>query len=243
MLIKMLSEGGGMKPSPALSQKLGPAGININQVIQKVNEATKSFEGLKVPIELDVNATTKEFTIKVFSPPVSELLKRELKIEKGSGTQKKLYAGNASIEQIISVAKTKLPNMLSRTLKTAVKSVAGTCVSLGVLVECKSPIEVIQEIDAGKYDKEIKEERAFTSPEKKAKLDKQFADIKLQQEKALKQEEAAKLAAEAEKAAATTATAATPAAGATPAAAATPTATPAAGKAPAKEEKKPAKKK
>ena len=56
MQIKLLTEGGDMKPGPALSQKLGPIGLNVNQVIQKVNEATKNFKGLKVPIELNVNA-------------------------------------------------------------------------------------------------------------------------------------------------------------------------------------------
>ena len=47
MNIKLLVEGGEMKPGPALSQKLGPAGININQVIQKINDATKNFPGMK----------------------------------------------------------------------------------------------------------------------------------------------------------------------------------------------------
>ncbi len=245
MQIKILTEGGAMKPNPALSQKLGPAGINIGQVIQRVNDATKSFEGLKVPIEIDVNPSTKEFTVKVFSPPVSELIKREIKIEKGSGTQKKLYAGNISIEQAISVAKTKMPNMLSRDLKAAVKSVVGTCVSLGVLVECKNPAEISQEISQGKFDKEIKEEKTHLSPEKKSKLDKEFAEIKARQQEIIKKEEAAKAAAEAEKAATTPAApGAAPAAGTTPAATST-TATPAKAeaKAPAKDTKAPAKKK
>jgi len=150
MIIKLLVEGGEMKPGPTLSQKLGPAGINMNQVLQKINESTADFKGLKVPVELDVDVGTKIFEVKVFSPPVSELLKRELKIEKGSGTQKKQFAANASIEQIISVAKTKFSNMLCKDLKSAVKTVVGTCVSLGVLIENKSPVEIEHEIDEGK---------------------------------------------------------------------------------------------
>ena len=78
MQIKLLVEGGSMKPGPALSQKLGPLGININQVIQKVNEATKDFNGMKVPVSLEVDTSTKEFDVNVFSPPVSELIKKEL---------------------------------------------------------------------------------------------------------------------------------------------------------------------
>src|SRR3990167_6897780 len=117
MQIKLLVEGGEMKPGPVLSQKLGPAGIPINQVIQKINDATNDFKGMKVPVELDINSSTKEFEIKVFSPPTSELLKKELGLEKCSGEQKKIKIANASIVQIISVAKTKLPNLLSKNLK------------------------------------------------------------------------------------------------------------------------------
>ncbi len=200
MQIKILAEGGKMAPGPALSQKLGPAGININEVITKVNEATKDFAGLKVPVELDVDATTKNFEVKVFSPPVSELLKRELGIEKGSGTQKKMQVANASIEQIISVAKTKLGNLLANDLNAAVSSVVGTCVSLGILIENKSAVEVAQELAEGKYDKEIQEEKIETSPEKKKELEEYFSGISSEQQKVLKAEEAAKAAEEEKKA-------------------------------------------
>ena len=116
MQIKLLAEGGAMKPGPALSQKLGPAGIPLNQVIQKVNEATSDFPGLKVPVELDVDMKTKKFEVKIFSPPVAELLKKELGVSKGSGTQLKAQIANASIEQVISVAKTKMSNLLCKDL-------------------------------------------------------------------------------------------------------------------------------
>lgn len=197
MQVKLLVEGGDMQPGPALSQKLGPAGVNIGQVIQKVNDATKNFKGMKVPVEVDIDVSTKSIEIKVFSPPVAELLKKELGIEKGSGLHKKTKVANASIEQIISVSKTKLPNMLSRNLKTAVKSILGSCLSLGILVENKSPVEVIREIEEGKYHKEIAEEKTETSKEKKEELDAYFAKILAEQEKIKQQEEAAKAAAEA----------------------------------------------
>jgi large subunit ribosomal protein L11 len=196
MIIKILAEGGSMKPGPALSQKLGPAGIPINKVLEQVNEATSNFKGLKVPVELDVNTKTKTFKIKVFSPPVSELIKKELGVAKGSGQQKKFQSGNASIEQIISVAKTKMQNLLAKDLKSAVKLVVGTCVSLGILIENKSAKEVMREIEEGKYDKEISEEKTETPEEKKKELDSNFAALKAQQDKIMKQEQAAKEAAE-----------------------------------------------
>ncbi len=202
MQIKLLVEGGNMQPGPVLSQKLGPLGLNMGQVIQKINDATKNFQGLKVPVELDVNASTKNVEVIVFSPPVSELLKKELGIEKGSGLQKKTKVANASIEQVIQVAKTKLPNLLARNFRAAVKTVIGSCVSLGILVENKLAKEIEKDIDEGKYDNEILHEIAKTPEEKKKKLDEFFSKVKAEQEKILKQEEEAAKAAEAEKAAA-----------------------------------------
>ena len=235
MQIKLLAEGGAMKPGPALSQKLGPAGIPINQVIQKINEATSDFPGLKVPVELDIDVKTKKFEVKIFSPPVAELLKKELGIAKGSGMQIKTLVANASIEQIISVAKTKMQNLLCKDLKSAVKVVIGTCVSLGVLVENKPAKEVERDIESGKYDKEITQVKTETSPEKKKMLEEYFKEVQRKQELILKQEQAAKDAAAAEQAAATpaaaTGTTTTPTA-------ATPTAAPKAEKT-----KEPAKKK
>lgn len=222
MQIKLLVDAGQMKPGPALSQKLGPTGINVNQVITKVNDATKKFEGMKVPVELDIDVSTKEIEVKVSSPPASGLLKKELKIDKGSGNPVKTKVGNLSIEQVISIAIAKHPNLLAKTLKSAVKEIVGTCVSLGVLVENKSPAEVEKEIDAGKYDDEILHEKTETPEAKKNKIEKFFADIKAAQEKLQKQEEAAKAAAEA--AAATTAATPTTTAAPTPSVAAKPAA-------------------
>jgi large subunit ribosomal protein L11 len=218
MQIKLLVDGGAMKPGPALSQKLGPVGIPVNQVIQKINEATKSFEGIQVPVELNVDAATKNFEVKVFSPPVSGLIKRELKIEKGSGAQKKNKVGNMSIEQIISIAKTKEGNLLCKDFKSSVKTVVGTCVSLGILIESKPAVEIENEIDEGKYDKEINSVKTETSPEKKKQLDEFYSKIMKEQEKVKQQEQAAKAAEESKAAAeAPVAAAAAPKAAATPA--------------------------
>lgn len=228
-VIKLIVEGGAMKPGPAVAQQLGPLGINLGKVISDVNTATAGFKGVKVPVEINADAKTKNFTIKVFSPPVAELIKKELGLEKGSGAPHETKVGNLAIEEIISIAKTKLPNMLARDLKAAVKLVVGSCVSLGVLVEDKPAKEVEKDIAAGLYDKEIKSEKTDVSAEKKQRLNQTFASVKSQQEAKAKAAEAAKLAEEAAKAAA---------AAAAPAAAA---ATPA--KVEAKKEEKPAKKK
>ena len=235
MIIKLLIEGGDMKPGPVIAQKLGPMGINIGKVITDINIATKNFKGLKVPVELDVDGKTKKYDIKVSSPPVSGLIKKELGIDKATGASKKLKSGNLAIEQIIKIAVTKQPGMLSNNLTTAVRSVVGSCVSLGVLIENKEAKEIEQEIAEGKYHKEIKEEKTETTPEKLKQLKSYFDNLKKKQEEIIKKEEEAKAAEEAAKAAAS---ATAPVAEAT-----TETAKAEPGKTPAKAEAKPEAKK
>ena len=92
MKIKLIVEGGSMKPGPAIAQQLGPMGVNMGKVISDVNSATSGFKGMNVPVELDVNPKTRTFDIVVLSPAVAELIKKELGIERGSGEAKKLKA-------------------------------------------------------------------------------------------------------------------------------------------------------
>ncbi len=191
MNVKLLVDGGAMKPGPALSQKLGPAGIPINNVISQINEATASFKGMQVPVELEIDLGTKTFEIQVFSPPISGLLKKEAGVEKGSGLQSQVKAANLSIEQIISVAKAKMANLLCNDLKAAVKITLGSCVSLGFLVENMPAVEVDKLVEEGKYDKEIEEELTETSEEKRKELDLYFTELKVEQDKILKEQAAA----------------------------------------------------
>ncbi len=237
MKVKLIVEGGAMKPGPAVAQQLGPLGINLGKVIGDVNSATSGFKGMNVPVELDVDTKTKSYTIKVFSPSVAELIKKELKLEKGSGNSGTTKVGNIALEQLIGLAQTKMPDLLAKDLRAAVKLVVGTCVSLGVLVDNKPAKDIEKDIDSGKYDKIISQGITEVSEEKKADLEKHFALVKSAQEKAAKVAEEAKAEEEAAKAAAAAAApaAATPAAGAAPA---TGTAATPAAVAPKKEEAK-----
>ena len=193
MKIKLLIDGGDMKPGPAIAQQLGPLGINIGKVISEVNAATKEFKGMKVPVLLDINEKTKEFSVQTSSPPTSELIKKELGLEKGSNNHKEMKVGNASIEDVIKIAKIKSPNMLEKNLKNAVKTVLGTCASIGIFVEDKEPNELIEDVVTGKFDKEINEGKTITSTEKRKSLNEYFNNIKSAQEAKI---EAVKKAAE-----------------------------------------------
>ena len=217
-------------------------GINMGKVISSVNAATKDFKGVKVPVELDINEKTKEFIIRTFSPPTSELLKKELNLEKGSNDHKNLIVGNASIEDIIRITKIKYPNMLEKNFKNAIKSVLGTCASIGILVENKNPNELIKEVANGKYDNEIEKQLTETSSEKRKMINDYYTQIKSTQDAKAEAAKAAEATAAATPAAATeTGKAAAPATGkaATPAAATAAAAKAPAGKAaPAKKEAK-----
>lgn len=198
MIIKLLVDAGDMKPNPAISQKLGPLGLNLGKIIQDVNKATSQFKGIKVPVALDIDARTKNFKIEVSTPPTSELLKKEFSLEKGSGEPSNIKVANAALEQIIAIAKTKQQSMLTEDFKKAVKNVVGTCVSIGILVESKNAKEISKEIDEGKYDDVINEQKTSVSSEKKAELESHFAKVKAKQDEMLKkraEEEAAKAAA------------------------------------------------
>ncbi|MCK4997043.1 50S ribosomal protein L11 [Candidatus Pacearchaeota archaeon] len=189
-VIKLMVEGGKMTPGPAVAQQLGPMGVNMGKVISDVNEATKEFAGVTLPVHLTVNADTKEVSIKVLSPPTSELIKKELGVKTASGARLKQRVGNFAIEQVIGVAKAKHDAMLSNEFISSVKSVLGTCQALGVLVESKEVREVLDEINDSKYAEEISAQKTDVSDEKKADLKEYFATIEAQQEAVKKAEDA-----------------------------------------------------
>ncbi|MFC1685980.1 50S ribosomal protein L11 [Nanoarchaeota archaeon] len=213
MKVKLMVEGGNMKPSPAISQKIGPLGLNMGKLMKDVNSSTTEFKGMKVPVTLNIDSKTKEVKVEVLSPPTSEMIKKEFGIEKGSSQPQKIKVANASIEQLIKVAKSK--QSLEKDLKSTVKTMVGCCRSLGILIESKEPKIITPEIDEGVYDKQINEGLTEPSKEKLDELNAFFEKIKLSQEEQKKKEEEEKAKAEEEKTAAAAAAAATPAAGAT----------------------------
>jgi large subunit ribosomal protein L11 len=199
MKIKLIVDGGNMKPGPAVAQQLGPMGINLGKVIEDVNKETSEFKGVKVPVELNVDPKTKTYTIEVFSPPVAEMIKKELGLEKASGESGKTWVGNIAFETVLKISKSKLSTLLARDLKSAVRLVIGTCTSMGVLVDSKTPVEAGRDVEGGKYDKEITEEKTEPSEDKKKELAEYFKNVSAEQDKVRKQKEAEKAAEEAAK--------------------------------------------
>ena len=140
-VVEVLVEGGKATPGPPLGPALGPLGINVAQVVKVINEKTKAYQGMQVPVRVEVDPKTKEFTVTVGTPPTTALIKKELGVEKGAGNREKAV-GNLTIDQIIKIARMKHDNTLSYDLRGTVLEVLGTCVSIGVTVEGKDPREV-----------------------------------------------------------------------------------------------------
>ncbi|MEJ2243084.1 MAG: 50S ribosomal protein L11 [Candidatus Bathyarchaeota archaeon] len=151
-VIESLVSGGQANAGPPLGPALGPLGVNVLAIVNKINEVTKDFSGMKVPVKISVDTETKEFEVSVGTPPTAALLVSEIGVSKGSGVPNTEKIGNITLEQAVKIAKMKKEDILGGTLKAAVKEVLGTGVSMGVTVEGKDPRDVQKEIDEGKHD-------------------------------------------------------------------------------------------
>ena len=181
--IDLMVEGGKAVAGPAVGQKLGPMKINIADVLAEVNKKTESFKGMQVPVKLIIDTETKTFDVEVGTPPTSELIKKELKIDKGLGEPNKTKVGNLSIEQVIKIVKMKNDSMYTGKIKSAVKSVIGTANSMGILVEGKQAPDLIPKIDGGKFGEEIEQGKTETPEEKVPILNQQLEQVKVDLEK------------------------------------------------------------
>ena len=150
--VEALVEGGKASAGPPLGPALGPMGVNIMQIINTINDKTKSFEGMKVPVKVIIDTKTKDFEIEVGTPPAASLILNEIGAEKGSGAPSTHKIGNLTIDQAIKVAKMKYDNLLGKELKQKTKEIIGTCVTMGVTVEGKKPQETQKAIGEGEYD-------------------------------------------------------------------------------------------
>ena len=148
--IKVMVEAGKATPAAPLGPALGPLGVNIIQVVEKINAQTKGFAGMKVPVKIMVDAK-KNVEIEVGSPPTSAIIKKELGIETAAANPKTEQKGNLTMDQVKKVAEMKIDKMNSYLLPKAMKEVVGTCDSMGVFVEGKRAKETMKDIEAGKF--------------------------------------------------------------------------------------------
>lgn len=132
--VKLIITGGEATPAPPIGPSLAPHGINIGEFCSKFNELTKEFKGIHVPVIVTIyDDRTFDLTLK--KPPVSALIKKYLKIEKGSGEAGKKFVGKLTFEDLKKIAEEKLPDLNTDNLEQAIKIIEGTAKSMGIKIE------------------------------------------------------------------------------------------------------------
>ncbi|MDM7939503.1 MAG: 50S ribosomal protein L11 [Methanothrix sp.] len=155
-VVEALVPGGKASAGPPLGPALGPLGVNVAQVVAKINEQTKDLNGMQVPVKILVKSRT-EFEIEVGTPPTSALIIKEMGLEKGTGD--KSSVGNLTMEQVLKIANIKRRGLLSKSLKNAAREVIGTAGSVGATIDGMPSKEAQVAVASGKYD-EMLEEKA-----------------------------------------------------------------------------------
>lgn len=154
--VSALVSGGEANAGPPLGPSLGPLGVNVLNVVKMINDKTKDYPGMKVPVRVEVDAETKEFDVIVGVPPAAALIAKEAGIQKGSGQAGSEYVGDVGFDKVVKVAKLKMESSYAFDVRGAVKEVLGSCVSMGLKVEGKLPRQVQKEVDEGKWDDHLK---------------------------------------------------------------------------------------
>ncbi len=133
--IKLQIPAGKANPSPPVGPALGQRGLNIMEFCKAFNAQTQSMEpGLMLPVVITAFAD-KSFTFLLKTPPATVLIKKALKLDKGSGKPNSAKVGKISRAQLEEIAKTKMKDLTAADLDAAVKTIAGSARSMGVTVE------------------------------------------------------------------------------------------------------------
>jgi large subunit ribosomal protein L11 len=157
IVIDAMVEGGKASGGPPIGPALGPTGVNIFQVVTKINEVTQAFSGLKVPVTITVNPNDKTFEVEVGTPPTSALILKEVGADKGSGEPNTNIIGNITLDQLKTIAKGKADDLSAQTMKAAAMIITGTCGQMGVTIEGKPAKEFQAEVREGTWDAQLDE--------------------------------------------------------------------------------------
>lgn len=131
--VKLQIPAGKATPAPPIGPALGQAGINIGDFVNRFNEATRPMMGDIIPVEITVKQD-RSFTFVLKTPPASRLILKAIGAEKGSGTNLVKKAGKITMAQIREIAERKMPDLNTKNLDQAARTIAGTARSMGVEV-------------------------------------------------------------------------------------------------------------
>lgn len=133
--IKLQVPAGRATPAPPVGPALGPHGVSAPQFVQQFNDITKNIEpGLTIPVVITVYAD-RSFSFITKTPPAAVLIKKALGLEKGSSEPNKIKVGTIKRDQLKEIAQTKMSDLNANDIDAAIKIIAGTARSMGVLVE------------------------------------------------------------------------------------------------------------
>ena len=133
-VIKLQIEAGKATPAPPVGPALGSSGVNIMQFVKEFNDRTANQPGMIIPVVITVYKDKSfEFITKV--PPVAVLIKKAIKIEKGSGKPNKDNVAKITNDQVKQIAEQKMADLNAASLETAMSMVKGTARSMGVVVQ------------------------------------------------------------------------------------------------------------
>lgn len=133
-VIKVQAIGGRATPAPPLGPALGQAGVNIGEFVKQFNDATRDKMGEIIPTVVTVYED-RTFSLVFKQSPASRMILKELNLEKGSGTNITKKAGKITKAQIKKIAESKMPDLSAASVETAMKTIEGTCRSMGIEVK------------------------------------------------------------------------------------------------------------
>jgi large subunit ribosomal protein L11 len=132
--IKLQIPAGQANPAPPVGPALGQKGVNIMEFCKQFNARTKDQPGLIIPVVITV-FSDKSFTFITKTPPAATLILRATKLEKGSAEPNRTKVGRIARVDVESIAKLKMPDLNANTVEAAMRMVAGTARSMGIVVE------------------------------------------------------------------------------------------------------------
>jgi large subunit ribosomal protein L11 len=146
--IAALVEGGKATTGPPFGPALGPLGVNTNAIIAEINDKTKQYAGIKIPVKVFVDGSTKTYRVEIGAPPTSALILKEVGIQTGAKAKGEIV-GNITMDQIKNIAKAKEAKIYGNTMGKRVNQILGTCKSMGITCDGADPRELIKKINSG----------------------------------------------------------------------------------------------
>ncbi len=133
-VLKLNLAAGAATPAPPVGPILGQAGINMMDFLKQYNDKTADKRGQVIPAEITVYQD-RSFSFVLKLPPVSAMIRQELKLKKGSSTPGKSSAGSLTMDQVTKIAQEKLPDLNTSNLEGAINTVMGTAKSMGIAIK------------------------------------------------------------------------------------------------------------